>query len=63
LQYLELPRGVPTWDSSATVLKRPLTERDACGRRLKQMGLSGGVAEVSDRLVLELFRDLVDEVQ
>lgn len=53
---------VLTHDSSATVLKRTLTERDAYGKRLKWMGLSGHT-EVDDGLVLEPFRDLVDEVQ
>jgi hypothetical protein len=63
LQHLELPRRVLTQDPSATVLKRALTERDACGRRLKRIGLSGDATEVGDRGVLEPFRDLVDEVQ
>jgi hypothetical protein len=63
LQHLELPRRVLTQDPSATVLKRALTERDACGRRLKRIGLSGDATEVGDKGVLEPFRDLVDEVQ
>jgi len=62
LEYLDLPRGVLTQDSAA-VLKRALTERDTCGRRLKRISVSDGPeAGVDDRLVLEMFRDLVDEV-
>lgn len=62
LQHLKLPRVVLTQDSSTTVLKRALTERDAYGKRLKWIGLSGHT-EVDDGLVLEPFRDLVDEVR
>ena len=62
LQHLEMPRGVLTHDSSARVLKRALTERVACGRRLKRIGISDDEVEVGDRLVLEPFRDVVDEV-
>jgi len=54
---------VLTQDSSATGLKYALTERDACGRRLRRIGLRGGEAEAGDRLVLEQFRPLVHEVQ
>ena len=63
LQHLGLPKGMLTQDASATALKRALTERDACGRRLKWIGLSGDATEVDSRLVLEQFRDLVDEVE
>jgi len=63
LQRLELPKGMLIQDASVTILKRALTERDACGRRLKLIGLSGDTTEVDDRLVLEPFRDLVDEVE
>ena len=45
-----------------TVLKCTLTERDAGGRRLKRLGLSDETAEKGDVLVLEPFRDLVDEI-
>ena len=62
LQHLELPREVLAQDSSATVLKHALTERDTCGRRLKRIGISEEVTKVGDRLVLKQFRDLVDEV-
>jgi len=62
LQHLELPWEVLTQDSSVGILGRALTERDACGRRLKRLGLSGDTTE-GDELVLEQFRDLVDEVQ
>ena len=57
LQYLELPRVVLSEDSSAAVLKCALTKRDAYGRRLKRIGLSGDTREKGDRLVLEPFRD------
>ena len=63
LQHLELPMAVLAHDLSATVLKRALAERDACGRRLKRIGVSGGSTEGGDRLVLESFRGLVDDVQ
>ena len=71
LQHLELPRGVLTDGPSVALLRRALTERDACGRRLKRLGLSDDEmsklscdeTEVDDRLVLESFRDLVDEVE
>lgn len=63
LRHLELPVVVLTRVFSAMVLKRVLAERDACGRRLKRLGLSGGVTKVEDELALESFRDLVDEVQ
>lgn len=63
LLHLELPAVILTQAVSATVLKRVLAERDACGRRLKRIGLSGGAAKVDDRLVLEPFRDLVDEAR
>jgi len=63
LQRLELPKGMLAHDASATALKCALTERNACGRRLKWIGLSGDGTEVDDRLVLEPFRDLVDEVE
>jgi len=61
LQYLQLPRAVLTQHSSATVLKRALTERVASGRRLKRIGISDDEAEVGDWLVLEPFRDLINE--
>jgi len=63
LRRLELSKGMLAHDASVTALKRALMERDACGRRLKRMGLSGTVTEAEDGLVLEQFRDLVDEVQ
>ena len=63
LQRLELPKGVLTQDASVTALKCALTERDACGRRLKWIGLSGDATEADDRLILEPFRGLVDEVE
>jgi len=62
LQHLELPRVALT-KASAAVLKCALKERNACGRRLKRIGLSDDVTEVGDQLVLEPFRDLVDEVE
>ena len=63
LEYLDLPRGVLNQDSSAAALKRALTERDVCGRRLKRIRFSDdSEAEVGDLLVFETFRDLVDEV-
>jgi peptidoglycan hydrolase-like protein with peptidoglycan-binding domain len=61
LQHLELPREVLTHGSSATLLKRALAERDACGRRLKRLGLSDDPMD-GDLLVVEPFRDFVDEV-
>ena len=63
LQCLELPKGALAQDASVTALKCALTERDACGRRLRWMGLSDVVARAEDRLALEQFRDLVDEVE
>jgi len=64
LQHMELPWRVLTQDPSATVLKRALTERGACGRRLKRIGLSGDVESERDKTVtLEPFRDLVGEVR
>ena len=62
LQHLELPWAVFAHGSSATVLKRALAERDACGRRLKWMGVTGDRTE-RNKLDLEPFRDLVDEIQ
>jgi hypothetical protein len=61
LQHLELPREVLTHGPSATLLKRALAKRDACGRRLKRMGLSDDPMD-EDMLVFEPFRDLVDDV-
>jgi len=63
LQHLELPWMVFTHDSSATVLKRALAERDACGKRLKRMGVTGDRTEKDDKLMLEPFLDLVDEIE
>ena len=50
---------------SATLLKRTLTERNACGVRLKWMGLGIGLTgrELHDEPVLGQFLDLVDEVR
>ena len=62
LQHMELPWRVFTQDSSAAVLKRALTERGACGRRLKRIGLSDDAGERDKTVALEPFRDLVDEV-
>jgi len=64
LRHLELSKEILThWGASVTALKRALTERDACGRRLKRMGLIDAMTEAEDRQVLEQFRDLVDEVE
>ena len=60
LQHLALPRRALTRGASVTLLKHTLTERDACGRRLRWIGLSEKTAEEGDRLLLESFRDLVD---
>ena len=62
LQDLELPSVVLAQHHSAAYLKGALAEREAHGRRLKRIGLSGDTTKVDDRLVLEPFRDLVDEV-
>ena len=62
LRHLKLLRGVLTQHSSATVLKHALTERDACGRRLKRIGISGEATQMDNWLVLAPFRDLVDKV-
>ena len=50
-------------DLSVSIFERALTQRDGCGRRLKQMRLSGDATEEDDSLVLEPFRDLVDKIQ
>ena len=63
LQHLELPKEMLSQDSSVAILKHALVKRDACGRRLKGIGLSGDAVEMDDMLVLEPFRDLVDKVQ
>ena len=63
LQHLELPRVVLSQSPSDSVLVCTLAKRDACGTRLKRIGLSGDTAERGDRLVLDPFRCLVDEVQ
>jgi len=60
LLHLKLPGTMLLWGNSAMVLRRALKKRDGCGRRLKRIGPSGIVTE---GLVLEEFRDLVDEVQ
>jgi len=62
LQHLEIPKRILTQDTSAVWLERILTERDASGRRLRRIGLSGNATE-GDWLVLEPFRHLVDEVR
>ena len=62
LQHLQLPLAVLAYDPSATILKHALTERDACGRRLKRIGISGDGVKAADRLALEWLRGLVDEV-
>ena len=62
LRHLELPRETLTQHHhSPVLLKRCLEERDERGMRLKWLALSGDAAE-GDGLVLEPFRDLVDEV-
>lgn len=58
LQCLYLPRDLFTQDASATLLKRALAERVACGRRLKRIGLSDVEPEEGDGLVLGPFREL-----
>jgi len=63
LQHLELPRVVLSQGPSDSVLICTLAKRDACGRRLKRIGLSGDTTEKGDRLVLDLFRALVDEIR
>ena len=63
LQHLELPWVTLTQDSSAGGSERVLTERDACGGRLKWIGSSDDTTEKGDMLVLEPFRDLVAEIQ
>ena len=74
--FLSRSRGslfVPTWhlglsretlaqDSSVTVLKRALTERGACGRRLKWIGVDDYTTNKHDGLMLEQFLGLVDSV-
>lgn len=63
LQHLELPRVVLIQGSSAAILKSALAKRGACGRRLKRIGFSGDATKAAGGgLVLEPFRDLVDEV-
>ena len=65
LTHLELSREMVIEDQSATLLKRTLTERNACGVRLKWMGLCDALIgwELYDEPVLEQFLDLVDEVR
>ena len=65
LTHLELSREVVLQDQSATLLKRTLTERNACGLRLKWMGLIDEITglKIYDTPMLEQFRDLVDEVR
>ena len=62
LRRLGLPRGVLAQISSATSLKRLLMERAARGRRLKWLELSDHRTEECDRLLLESFLDVVDEI-
>ena len=61
LQHLELPREVLTRDASVTLLKCALTERVACGRRLKRIGLSDDTVEGDERVLVQ-FCDLVEEI-
>ena len=62
LERLRLPKRVLTQDSSVTLLKRVLGERSARGRRLKQIEQIDCGMEDDDRLLLEPFRDVVDEI-
>lgn len=62
LRHLELSAEVLTRGTSATVLNHALARRNACGRRLKRIRLCGDAANADDRLMLEPFLDLVDEV-
>ena len=62
LSRLDLPKETLDQDQSAALLKRVLTERNACGVRLESMGLSDEVTSPGDRLALEGFLDLVGEV-
>lgn len=62
LRHLKLPGKVLTQNSSVILLKRILAERNACGMRLDWMGLFYNAPE-EDRLALEPFRDLVNEIR
>jgi hypothetical protein len=61
LYLLELPRKVLIQDPSSTVLKRALTERNACDVRLKLIELTGDMRR-GDVSVLKTFLDLVDNI-
>jgi hypothetical protein len=63
LWCLKLPREALAQEPSCTVLKRALTEREACGMRLRLLGLSGGAREKDDMVMLEAFQGLADMVQ
>ena len=62
LTRLDLPKETLGQDQSAALLKRALTERNACGVQLESMGLSDEVTLAGDMLALEGFLDLVGEV-
>ena len=62
LRYLEIPQRVVSQSASATALKRVLEERNARGKRLKRMGISGDTREMDRPVSLESFRGLVDDV-
>ena len=59
---LDLPKETLDQDQSAALLKRTLTERNACGVRLESLGLGNEVTLTGDMLALEGFLDLVGEV-
>ena len=62
LQLLELPSEVLTREPSSTALKSALAGRNACGARLRWIGLSSGRPSEGDRLELEKFRGLADPI-
>ena len=62
LQHLELPQRLMSQGASATVLKLALAERDARGKRLKRIGLSGDKKVRGGAAALEQYRGFVDDV-
>lgn len=61
LHHLELPQRVVSQSASATLLKSTLAERNARGRRLRRIGLTGDMWE-GGAATLEPFQGLVDDV-
>ena len=58
----EIPQRVVSQSASAAALKRVLEERNARGKQLKRIGISGDTRERDCPVLLESFRGLVDDI-